>query len=373
MTYREDRVRFTTSRALDSIERRLTTDPVLAAAVVDLASVVRHSGLDDGRPANLLRLGMTVDALARYLSDDSVAVYPVADRQLLSDLELTSNEKMVIRRWADDGLAEAVTDPDPRALEVAELAGLPLVSRRDYGPYRRSFPDIVGTARHLVPMPGVGGVVLDPGGRPAARSQPGTHPALRRRWRCPDPDCPLFGSSAGTVGAQPPPSLPQGRPVCPRHGHPLSDTGPGPQVVPVVVVVRGTGRHRFVVREDRPVVVGRNPDEPGVSVGRLLDESSASVVSRNHLRMEVVSGALAVVDTSTNGTVVLSRTAAGSPPGRIRLTRGERRPLGEWDTVELHSGVELADARHWRGSGTVDTSSTLAEAPTMAMRLPPRH
>lgn len=366
-------MRFTTSRALDSIERRLTTDPVLAAAVVDLASVVRHTGLDDGRPAHLLRLGMTVDALARHHSDDSVVVYPVADRQLLSDLELTSNEKMVIRRWADDGLAEAVPDPDARALEIAELTWLPLVSRRDYGPYRGSFPAIVGTGRHLVPVPGAGGAVLNAGGPPVAGSSPGTHPALRRWWRCPDPGCPLFGSDAAAVGAQPPPSLPRGRPVCPRHGHPLGDVGPAPQAAAVVVVVRGTGRRRFVVREDRPVVVGRNPDEPGISVGRLLDEQAVSVVSRNHLRMEVVGGALAVVDTSTNGTVVLVRTAAGAKPERVRLARGERRSLGEWDTVELHSGVELAGARTWRGSGVVDTSSTLAEAPTMAMRLPPRH
>ncbi|MGH3731716.1 MAG: FHA domain-containing protein, partial [Micromonosporaceae bacterium] len=81
-------MRFTVSRALDTIERRLTTDPMVASAVVDLASVVRHTGLGDGRPANLLRLGMVIDALARHLSDDSVMVYPVADRGLLSDLEL---------------------------------------------------------------------------------------------------------------------------------------------------------------------------------------------------------------------------------------------------------------------------------------------
>ncbi|HEX6076798.1 MAG TPA: FHA domain-containing protein [Micromonosporaceae bacterium] len=365
-------MRFTTSRALDSIERRLTTDPVLAAAVVDLPSVVRHTGLDDGRPASLLRLGMVIDALSRHLSDDSVAVYPVAGRQLLSDVELTSNEKMVIRRWTDDGLAEAVPEPDERALEVAELVGLPLVSRRDYGAYRGRFPGIVGTARLLVPVPGSGGAVLAAAGGSPASAPARPHPVLRRRWRCPEPGCASFGGTDGADG-QPPVSLRHGRPTCPRHGHPLGDVGPAPQAVAVVVVVRGTGRHRFVVREDRPVVVGRNPDEPGVSLGRLLDEQSAPLVSRNHLRLDVVGGALTVADTSTNGTVVLCRTAAVAPPQRVRLTRGERRPLGEWDTVELHSGVELAIARSWRGGGGgADTSSTLAEAPTMAMRLPPR-
>jgi hypothetical protein len=365
-------VRFTTSRALDSIESRLTTDPVLAAAVVDLASVVRHTGLDDGRPANLLRLGMVVDALARHLSDDSVVVYPVGGRDLLSDLELTSNEKMVIRRWADDGLAEAVPEPDERALEVAELAGLPLVGRRDYGPYRGRFPGIVGTARLLVPVPGAGGAAITTAGAPQGPALVGSHQVLRRRWRCPEPGCPSFGG-AEVVGGQPPASLRHGRPTCPRHGHPLGDAGPAPQAVAVVVVVRGTGRHRFVVREDRPVVVGRNPDEPGVSLGALLDEHSLPLVSRNHLQLEVAGGSLVVVDTSTNGTTVLCRPGAGASAERVRLARGERRTLREWDTVELHSGVELASARNWRGSGGgAGTSSTLSEAPTMAMRLPLR-
>ncbi|MGH3745981.1 MAG: FHA domain-containing protein, partial [Micromonosporaceae bacterium] len=122
-------MRFTVSQALDTIEQRLTTDPLLASAIVDLASVVRHTGLDDGRPAHLLRLGMVIDALVQRTSDHSSAVYPVADRGLLSDLELTSNEKMVIRRWGDDGLAEVVPELEDRVLEVAELTGLPVISR----------------------------------------------------------------------------------------------------------------------------------------------------------------------------------------------------------------------------------------------------
>lgn len=362
-------MRFTTSRALDSIERRLTVDPVLAAGVVDLASVIRHTGLDDGRPANLLRLGLVIDALARHLSDESVAVYPVAGRHLLSDLELTSNEKMVIRRWADDGLAEVVPEPDERVLEVAELTAMPLVSRHDYAVYRGRFPGLVGTARHLVPVPGAGGAMLAPGRGSAG--QPATHPVLRRLWRCPDPGCVAFGSAEGLpAGGQPPPSLRLGRPSCPRHGHPLGDAGPAPQAVPVVVVLNGTARHRFVVR-DRPVVIGRNPDEPGVPLGRLLDDEAVRLVSRNHLRMDLAGGALSVVDTSTNGTVVLARTGPGGSPERIRLTRGERRTLAEWDTVELHTGIELAGARNWRGTGTVG-GSTMAEAPTMALRLPMR-
>ena len=363
-------MRFTVSRALDTIEQRLTTDPVLACAVVDLAPVVRHTALDDGRPANLLRLGMVIDALAQHLADDSVAVYPVADRPLLSDLELTSNEKMVIRRWADDGLAEVVADgavAAERVLEIAALTGLPLVGR-DYRPYRERFGGIVGTSRHLVPMPGVGGAALAPGGDAGVAATPaGAHPVLRRLWRCPEPGCASFGAP----GAQPPPRLGNGQPTCPRHGHPLTDAGPALEAAPMVVVIGGSARHRFVVRADRPVPVGRNPEEPGVRLGLLLDDDTAPLVSRSHLRMELAAGALTVVDTSTNGTAVLARTGPDAPPQRVELTRGERRALGDWDTVELHTGVELASARHWRG-GTVGAPGMLAEAPTMAFRIPPQ-
>lgn len=245
-------MRFTVSRALDTIEQRLTTDPVLAAAVVDLPSVVRHTGLDDGRPAHLLRLGMVIDALARHLSDDSVSVYPIADRGLLSEIELTSNEKMVIRRWADDGLAEVLPESPEgvgeRVLEVADLTGLPVVGNADYRAYQPRFAGIVGTARHLRPLPGAGGAVLAAagGGAGVVSTPGGVHPVLRRRWRCPEPGCAAFGAADG---GQPPARLRDATPSCPRHGQPLADLGPAPEAVPTVVVLDGAAR------QDRKSVV----------------------------------------------------------------------------------------------------------------------
>src|SRR5690606_38180830 len=138
------------------------------------------------------------------------------------------------------------------------------------------------------------------------------------------------------------------------HGQPLTDAGPAPEAVPMLVVVSGVPRHRFVVRADQPVTVGRNPDQaPSVRLGLLLDEETARLVSRSHLRMELSGGALSVVDTSTNGTAVLSRSGPDAEPQRIEIGRGERRTLGQWDTVELHTGVELVSARHWRGGATL--------------------
>ena len=40
-------------------------------------------------------------ALSAYLAEENVPVYVVSPRGLLSDTDLTSNERMVIRRWAD--------------------------------------------------------------------------------------------------------------------------------------------------------------------------------------------------------------------------------------------------------------------------------
>ena len=66
----DGRVRFQVSQTLDAIERRLTTDPLRATAVLDLAEIVHLVDLDAGKPANLLRLGLAVDAVTRHAGDD---------------------------------------------------------------------------------------------------------------------------------------------------------------------------------------------------------------------------------------------------------------------------------------------------------------
>jgi hypothetical protein len=73
-------VRFQTSAVMDAIERRLTTDVVAAQAVVDIGAVARCVELDGGRPVNLVRIGMVLDALSRYLVDEGAMLYGVAER-----------------------------------------------------------------------------------------------------------------------------------------------------------------------------------------------------------------------------------------------------------------------------------------------------
>src|SRR5215475_10236438 len=125
-------VRFEVSRVMDTIEQRLTTDIVMAQAVVDLGEITRYTDLDSDRPVNLIRIGMVVDAFGRYLRDGGALIYPVAPRQLLSEAGLTAKERMVLGRWTDDGLIEATRDAAARIIEIAELTGLPIITLRGH-------------------------------------------------------------------------------------------------------------------------------------------------------------------------------------------------------------------------------------------------
>jgi hypothetical protein len=370
----DGRVRFQVSQTLDAIERRLSTDPLRAAAVLDLAEVVHlvdldaagsgpqgddrsqaRAGFGVGKPASLLRLGLAVDAVTRHLGDDTAAVYPVAERGLLSDTDLSSNERMVIRRWSDDGLVEVIPAGTPalaRAREIGELTGLTVVSRAPGG-----------TA--LLPAPGGAALVAPraPAGPGHDLPAPGTHPALRRWWRCPEPGCPSFGGAPGN--AQPPPLLAAGVPTCPRHGARLADAGPRPPAVALTVRVDGVVRQRFAVVAGRPVNVGRMPEDAGaVALGSLLDEQTGRWISRTHVRFELTERGLAVTDVSTNGTWVLS--AQGQ---RSDVPPHQPHPVGEWDAVVLHDRVEIARPQR-RAGAAPGAASVMGDAPTMALRLP---
>jgi hypothetical protein len=150
-------VRFEVSRVLDTIEQRLTTDVALAQAVVDLSDVTRFGELDGGRPVNLLRLGMVLDALARYLVDGGAMLYAVTGRELLAETALTSKERMVLGRWTDDGVIEATPEVGDRVVEIADFTGMPVIACRDYGPLAERFDWLVQTPERvlrLVPRPG---------------------------------------------------------------------------------------------------------------------------------------------------------------------------------------------------------------------------
>ena len=376
-------MRFEVSKVLDAIETRLTTDPALARAVRNLSETVRRADLDGGRPASLLRLGLVIDALGRHVAEENVPVYAVAPRALLSDGDLTSNERMVVRRWADDGKVEVIPELGDRVYEVAELLGLPVLTRSRGEEVRTSRPWVGEAGGLLATVPGAGGPVL------VARVGRGEVPAvgerspmgarlLARVWRCPEPTCSSFGA-AGDSGspfaemrtatspvAQPPPALRAGVPTCPRHGTKLADAGPRPAVEVMSVRIDGVVRRRFVVSADQPVIVGRAP-EVGIMLGQWLTDDARKWISRGHVRFQLDGETLTVQDVSTNGTGIRPGGSADDDD-RITLNRDEVRELGPDDVVELYPGVHVGRARLWATGGVSQPASVMAEAPTMAIR-----
>ncbi|MEU4369910.1 FHA domain-containing protein [Micromonospora chersina] len=380
-------MRFEISKVLDAIEGRVCTDPSLARAVVDLAEVIRWQDLDGGRPASLLRLGMVIDALSRQLEEDSVPVYAIVHRALLSDADLTSNERMVVRRWADDGLVEVLDQPGDRMLEVADLLGLPVLSRVRFDGLGGRWPWLGQAGRVLAPVPGAGGPVfiahVGGGQTPASGSRsPAGAKLLARQWRCPEPGCALFGGGGGggafadlarvdrAPAGQPPPTLRNGVPSCPRHGTRLGDAGPRPRTAVLAVRIGGLVRRRFVLTETQPVLVGRAPDATGgIVLGQWLNDEARRWISRNHVRFELRVGEVIVTDTSTNGSGVRPGGSMAEPD-RIPLAPQQSRVLGDGDLVELYPGVQIGRADEVTSDAKFSPTSVMAEAPTMAMRLP---
>jgi hypothetical protein len=378
-------VRFEVSKVLDAIEARLSTDPALARAVVDLSEVVRYADLDGGRPASMLRLGLVIDALGRHVSEENVPVYAVAPRGLLSDADLTSNERMVVRRWADDGKVEVVPQLDDRVYEVAELLGLPVLTRSRGEQFRAVRPWVGEPGRLLAAVPGAGGPVLVARvGRgevpPVGERSPMGARLLARVWRCPESSCSSFGAAGDSDSpfadmreftspvAQPPPSLRSAVPTCPRHGTTLSDAGLRPAVEVLSVRIDGVIRQRFVVSEEKPVVVGRAPEgDGGVMLGQWLSDDARKWISRGHARFSLAGETLTVQDVSTNGTGIRPAGSADDDE-RITLNRDEVRNLTAEDVVELYANVNVGRARMWATGGVSQPSSVMAEAPTMAIR-----
>jgi hypothetical protein len=198
---------------------------------------------------------------------------------------------------------------------------------------------------------------------------------LARLWECGGFDCPGFGP--GRRIGQPVPHMRKGVPYCPRHGERLRDAGARPAEIAVSLLVDGLRRRRFVVHENRPLVVGREPGrDDDIAVGAWLHEAATAWISPEHLRLSVDGGQLVATDLSPNGSLVWMRTEPQARPQTRRLTNGETYTLGEWDTVELYTGIELGHAeRRPRGvdASADEPASVLVDAPTVAMlRLPER-
>jgi hypothetical protein len=192
---------------------------------------------------------------------------------------------------------------------------------------------------------------------------------MAREWRCPEPDCPAFGKYR-RIG-QPVPRLRAGVPACPRHGQAVNDVGTRTVAYPVAIVVDDLARQRFLVTIGRPTIVGRKPSDPDdISVGAWLHEASAAWIADEHLRLEVRDGHLVVTDTSENGTLIWKR-ADPNDPGETTRLYGQSYTMGDWDSIELYTGVELIHGEHRLTTIVGDEPlSVLVDAPTVALLLP---
>lgn len=416
-------MRFAVNHVMDMIERRLTTDITLAQAVVDVDEVVRCVELDEGRQVNLVRLGMVVDALGRYLADAGAVLYPVAKRSLLSEPGFTSKERMVLSRWADDGVIEVVPETGDRIAEISDLTGFPVITVRGLNQYKSEYlwladspervlrlypkagaavlvpdgqdvsatpaPVVVGTASVASQTSSVVATFLSRGSssvsttqiarwRLAARTEPSGmgEALLSHTWRCNEPECSVFGRER--ANGQGVPRVVGGVACCPRHGGALTETGNRPTAFAVAVVVDDLPRLRFAVTEHQSVTVGREPTgEHDIAVAEWLHSPAAQWISAQHLRLSVRDGALVVADISKNGTTLWQRSDEHDHGHARRLVQAEQ-SLGEWDSAELYTGVELVIVDHravttgWSmvADRLSELRSVLVDAPTVALRRP---
>ena len=85
-------------------------------------------------------------------------------------------------------------------------------------------------------------------------------------------------------------------------------------------------------------------------------------------------GQLVVTDLGENGSLLWLRPDPQAQPTARRLGEGSTHPLGEWDTVELYTGIELGHGER-RPKGVDESpdepASVLVDAPTVAMRKVP--
>jgi hypothetical protein len=109
-------------------------------------------------------------------------------------------------------------------------------------------------------------------------------------------------------------------------------------------------------------------DDPAmVSVALWLHRAATSWISPVHLRLEASDQGLVVTDLSENGTVIWQRKGPDDLGTTKPLLR-DSYPLGEWDGVELYTGIELVrgDRRLAAALGRDEPASVLVDAPTAA-------
>lgn len=329
----------------------LTNDPNWADALVDMSNIVRDTRLGGRGPADLVRLERVGQALAALYGAAKVAMFGVADNNLLTQpgLFLDPRQKRTLRGWAESGLILKAPKADVPLLQLAHETGLPIVTRDRFGGHRREFPWLDGSddavlephvdhhgevsLRHLTLTPKTDWQMSVSEERDLLVQQGLSRRAeiLDRYWSCPERRCPRHDPVASSFVLLP---VAYGdRLVCDQHGLDMVDMGPRPRVAQLKIMRDGAERHRFTVTRRVPVIVGRTSG-PG-DLSPFLDETVLRGVSREHLRFDLDSDRLTVTDLSRNGTVLILRNGA-----KFSLRRATHSFVAG-DRAQIYPGVEI--------------------------------
>ena len=268
-------------------------------------------------------------------------VYAWCTGRLLSDADLTSNERMVVRRWADDGKVEVLATRRPgagggRAARPAGADPGTAATAWTAGPLGRPSP--AGCSPRC-PAP-AGPVLVRPWAGERAgqrRTFPAGRALLARAWRCPEPGCRSSAPAAEADSPSPtcaptPARSPSRRRRCGPACRPAPGTarlgtpGRGPAPRCLSVRIDGVVRQRFVVTEERagggrPRARGRRRDH-----ARPVAHRRRRQVDQPRPRPFALHGGdLVAQDISTNGTGIrpggsmdddrADRAAAATDPG----------------------------------------------------------
>src|ERR1700722_9718182 len=120
----------------------LVNNPDQADALVDMSNVLRNTKLGGRGPADLVRLERVGEALAALYGAAEIAMFGVADANLLTQASffLDPRQRRTLLSWDDSGLILTAGKADLPLLQIAEETGLPIITSDRFGGHRREFP-----------------------------------------------------------------------------------------------------------------------------------------------------------------------------------------------------------------------------------------
>jgi hypothetical protein len=329
----------------------LINDPNWADALLDMSNILRNTRLGGRGPADLVRLERVGEALATLYGAAKIAMFGVADSNLLtqSGLFLDLRQRRTLRGWAESRLILEAGKADVPLLQIAGETGLPIITSDRFGGHRREFPWLDGSddailepqvnhygdvfLRHVTLTAKTDWQMSVSEERDLLVQQGLSRRAevLDRYWSCPEARCPRHDPIVSSFVLLP---VAHGdHLVCDQHGLDMVDMGPRPRVAQLKIMRDGREQHRFTVTQREPVVVGRTPG-PG-DLSPFLDETILRGVSRAHLRFDLDSDRLTVTDLSRNGTVLVLRN------GTQLDLRQATHSFIIGDRAQIHPSVEI--------------------------------